>query len=265
MRTLDVAMTGVSAALYAIVGYLTNLGIVSPVVGVVRFWPSVIIPAVFSILYGPLAGGIGAAIGIFISDMMIHGNPVLSLLVGVTSNFIGFYILGWIGRKKLTQLQLISGLALGSILAITSYWLYVIELLDFATSMLFVGVCLFSVVLTLIIYFLWPSWRSYGVGSIIGLGIGSAIIGIGVWAFSQFFILPSGDPAHRGFQYLHNIDVLADNPAHVHVLHVRWCLAGWYGRRDKNNDLCLTPQMDKRIASRSLWRRYHYPQKKNTY
>jgi hypothetical protein len=59
--------------------------------------------------------------------------------------------------------------------------------------MLFVGVCLFSVILTLIIYFLWPAWRSYGIGSIIGLGIGSAIIGIGVWAFSQFFILPSGD------------------------------------------------------------------------
>ena len=193
MKTREVISIGINAALYAGLGYLTHLGLFTPVIGVVRFWPSVIIPAVFSILYGPLAGGIGAAIGVFISDMMIHGNPILSLLVGVTSNFSAFYILGWIGRKKVTKLQLISGLALGCMLAITSFWLYTIELLDFATSMLFVGLCLFSVILTLIIYYLWPNWRSYGIGSIIGLGIGSAIIGIGVWAFSQFFILPSGD------------------------------------------------------------------------
>jgi len=57
MKTLDVAMIGVSAALYAIVGYLTNLGIVSPLVGVVRFWPSVIVPAAFAVLFGPWVGG----------------------------------------------------------------------------------------------------------------------------------------------------------------------------------------------------------------
>ncbi len=88
---------------------------------------------------------------------------------------------------------MISVLAIGIALAICSYWLYTIELLDLATSALFVGVCLFSVILTLIIYVLWPKWRSYGIGSIFGLGVGSAIIGIGVWAFSQFFMLPSGE------------------------------------------------------------------------
>ena len=62
-------MTGMSATLYAIVGYLTNLGVVSPVVGVVRFWPSVIVPATFAVLFGPWVGGISAAIGIFISDI----------------------------------------------------------------------------------------------------------------------------------------------------------------------------------------------------
>jgi len=39
-----------------------------------------------------LAGGVGAAIGIFLSDMLTHGMPLLSLSVGVTSNFIAFYI-----------------------------------------------------------------------------------------------------------------------------------------------------------------------------
>ena len=46
-------MIGVSAALYAIVGVLTNMGLVAPVVGVVKFWPAVIIPGVFAVLFGP--------------------------------------------------------------------------------------------------------------------------------------------------------------------------------------------------------------------
>ena len=45
-------MIGVSAALYAIGGVLTNMGIVSPVVGVVKFWPAVIVPGIFAVLFG---------------------------------------------------------------------------------------------------------------------------------------------------------------------------------------------------------------------
>ena len=67
-------MIAVCAALYAIVGYFTNLGVVSPVVGVVRFWPSVIVPAVFAVLFGPWVGGIGAAIGIFFADIIYPGH-----------------------------------------------------------------------------------------------------------------------------------------------------------------------------------------------
>ncbi|MEJ2242033.1 MAG: ECF transporter S component, partial [Candidatus Bathyarchaeota archaeon] len=83
MKTLDIAIIGVGAALYAIVGILTNLGIVSPVVGVVKFWPAVIVPGIFAVLFGPLVGGTSAAIGIFISDMVQpgHGIPLLSLTV----------------------------------------------------------------------------------------------------------------------------------------------------------------------------------------
>jgi hypothetical protein len=36
----------------------------------------------------------------------------------------------------------------------------------------------------------WKEWRSYGIASIIGLGIGSTIIGFVVWAYSQIFTLP---------------------------------------------------------------------------
>lgn len=65
----------------------------------VRFWPAVVVPAVFSVLFGPLFGGVGAAIGIFISDMLSHGMPFLSLSVGVTSNFTAFYILGHMTKE----------------------------------------------------------------------------------------------------------------------------------------------------------------------
>jgi len=130
MKTIDVAMIGVSAALYAIVGVLTNMGIVSPVVGVVKFWPAVIVPAIFAVLFGPWVGGIGAAIGIFVSDMVQpgHGIALLSLTVGSTSNFAGFYLIGLISRRNMKWPNLLFLLLAGSA-ALTGMigYLFVIE------------------------------------------------------------------------------------------------------------------------------------------
>jgi len=193
MKAIDLIAIGLNAALYAGFGYLTNLGIFTPVVGVVRFWPSVVIPAVFANLFGPMDGGLGAAIGIFISDMLIHGNALLSLLVGVPSNFIGFYLVGYIGRRDVKASLILSSSVLGFVFAVLSIWLLVQNLLDPFTSYLFAGICFFSAAVTLVINFVWPEWKSIGIGSVIGLGVGSGIIGIGVWAFSQFFLLPSGE------------------------------------------------------------------------
>ncbi|MEM4430788.1 MAG: hypothetical protein QXM08_06460, partial [Thermofilaceae archaeon] len=67
-----VALTSLNAALYAALGYASYLGLFAPAIGVVRFWPSVFVPALFAVLFGELVGGLGAAIGIFISDMLIH-------------------------------------------------------------------------------------------------------------------------------------------------------------------------------------------------
>ncbi len=195
MKTIDVAMIGVSAALYAIVGYLTNLGIVSPVVGVVRFWPSVIIPAIFAVLFGPWVGGTGAAIGIFISDMLHpgHGIAFLSLTVGVPSNFIGFYLIGLISRKNMKWRSIVIALIIGSaaLTGMTSY-LFLIDELALDIVALFLGV-LFACVAIVIGVGLWkPEWKNYGLASVIGLFVGSAIIGFGLWAYSQFLPLPSG-------------------------------------------------------------------------
>ena len=130
-NTLIIVLVAINASLYTVVGIMTNFGIV--MFGV-RFWPAVVVPAVFSVLFGPVVGGIGAAIGIFICDMLTHGMPFLSLSVGVTSNFIAFYILGRMTREY--------------------------------------------------------SLKRYLIAATVSLLVGSAIIGIGVCAWSQFFLLP---------------------------------------------------------------------------
>jgi uncharacterized membrane protein len=193
VKTVNVAMIGVSAALYAIVGYLTNLGVVSPVFGVVRFWPAVIIPGIFAVLFGPWVGGISAAIGIFISDMVFpgHGIALLSLTVGVPSNFAGFYLIGLISRKNIRWQNIIIALLVGSavITGMIGY-LFIIESLALDVVALFLGV-LFACVAIVVGVGLWkPEWKSYGLASVVGLFVGSAIIGFGLWAYSQFLPLP---------------------------------------------------------------------------
>ena len=126
-----IVLTAINASLYTAVGILTYFGIV--VFGV-KFWPAVVVPAVFSVLFGPLVGGVGAAIGIFLCDMLSHGMIFLSLSVGVTSNFVAFYILGYMTREY--------------------------------------------------------SLKRYMIAATLSLLVGSAIIGIGVWGWSQFYLLP---------------------------------------------------------------------------
>jgi len=193
LKSLQVAMIGVSAALYAIVGILTNLGIVSPVVGVVRFWPAVIVPATFAVLFGPWVGGTGAAIGIFLSDMIQpgHGIALLSLTVGVPANFAGFFLVGFIARRNLKLQYVGATLAAGGIgiIGIIAYLLSIAQL-TIEIAALFLGVFLVSCAIVIGIG-LWKSeWMSYGVASVVGLAVGSAYIGFGLWIYSMFFPLP---------------------------------------------------------------------------
>lgn len=193
MKPLHVAMTGISAALYAVVGILTNMGIVSPAVGVVRFWPAVIVPAIFAVLFGPWVGGTGAAIGIFISDMIQpgHGIALLSLTVGVPSNFAGFYLIGSLSRRKINLRNMVLVLAVGSaaIAALIGY-LLMIEVFALDLAALFLGVLFASVVLVIGVGLWKPEWKNYGLAAVVGLLVGSAIIGVGLWAYSQFLPLP---------------------------------------------------------------------------
>ena len=192
MKTLDVVVIGICGALYAVVGYLIYLflPITAPGIGIVRFWPSVVIPAVFAVLFGPLVGGFGAAIGIFISDTLIHNDPLLSLTVGVTSNFVGFYLIGLISRKNIewTKTLAISGVIVGLSSIGLGYALYTYVSLN--ATILFISLVIATYLITIAIGFKWPEWRNYGIASLVGLGVGSAIIGIGVWLYSYIFVLP---------------------------------------------------------------------------
>jgi hypothetical protein len=182
-----------NAALYVTIGMLTYLGIFAPIVGVVRFWGlAVVVPAVFAALFGPIVGGVGASIGIFISDMLVHGNAILSLLVGVPANYVMFHLIGWISTKDVSSKRVNVLLGFGSILVVlvfASAW-YLGGKVDINTTVIFIIVCGLSLLFLLVVNRFWPRWRSYAIGSIVGNACGSAIVGVGIWAFSQFFVLP---------------------------------------------------------------------------
>jgi uncharacterized membrane protein len=224
LKPLEVAESAICGALYAVTGYIIYmfLPIVTPGIGIVRFWPNVVVPAVFAVLFGPLVGGLGAAIGIFISDILIHGDPLLSLSAGVTANFLGFYLLGYISRKNIEWTKLIAVSGMGCLiisfgsLATTSYVIVpqivnnrLADQTNFEKLMegvgpiinglnLFTAIMIAAFIIAVVIGYLWPEWRNYELGSVIGLVVGSTIIGLVVWAYSQIFVLPAA--VGGGFQ-----------------------------------------------------------------
>jgi uncharacterized membrane protein len=192
LKALDIAMIGICGALYGVVGYIIFLllPITTPGVGIVRFWPSVVIPAVFAVLFGPKIGGLGGAIGILISDLLIHGNPLLSLTAGVTSNFIGFYLVGYVSRKTFDWTKMVAITSILSLIGSAVLEYLLLTYVSLNATILFISLSVASYSIMIAIGYLWSDWRSYGIASIIGLGVGSTIIGFGVWAYSQFLILP---------------------------------------------------------------------------
>ena len=205
MRTLEVAALAINAGLYAALGYILYyvLPLTAPGFGTVRFWPSVIIPAVFAVLFGPWVGGFGASVGIFISDMLIHGNPILSLMAGVPSNFAMFAIIGYLAKRN-THWK-ISMAGCGVLTALLVWIAYYVLAADLA--LFFSGIIVSSYVVLAVVVALTPRWRGFEVGSTVGLLVGSSIIGAMVPIFSQFFIMPGSTHLEAltvigGFTYL---------------------------------------------------------------
>src|SRR3972149_2048592 len=124
LKSTDVTLTAMNAALYAAIGLAVYFifPVVAPTFGGVRFWPVVVIPATFAFLFGAKVGGVGAAIGIFISDMFIHGDALLSLTVGVPANIVAFGLIGYLSHVKLNWKKTFLGLGVGvAVLATLAY------------------------------------------------------------------------------------------------------------------------------------------------
>jgi hypothetical protein len=105
--TLLLVTTAINAALYA-VGSFATAYIPSPW-GVGQFRPAVIIPAFFATIFGPWVGGIGAALGTLIADSIKHGQLYFgSLIAAVPGNFIGFFLFGYVLKKKFNWARFIT-------------------------------------------------------------------------------------------------------------------------------------------------------------
>jgi hypothetical protein len=189
--SLKLITAAINAALYAGLG---ALWVFFPItVFGVRLWPQVFIPAVFAVLFGPWTGGVGAAIGVFIGDVLYgHHDAVLSLLVGVPSNFIGFFALGSLMRRRRSAWieRILLAVSLLIPIGLASYGVLIAA---GATSSGFViGVIGLLAVVTIVgMQVLNRKWASFEVAASIGLGLGSAIIGLGIVAYSSLFALPA--------------------------------------------------------------------------
>ena len=126
--------TALCAGLYAIGSYMTAY-IPSPW-GFGQFRPAVVVPSFFAVIFGPMPAGVGAAIGTLIADSVKHGYLYEgSLFAAVPGNFLGFYLFGYIVRKRFTWGRFI----LASNLTLTLANLVVAALYVFVFKVLYLG------------------------------------------------------------------------------------------------------------------------------
>jgi uncharacterized membrane protein len=199
MRAFGIAVIGICAALYAVIGLLTSFGLS---LGGVAFWPAAVIPAVFAVLYGPWVGGIGASIGIFIRDMVFHGNPLLSLAAGVTGNFAAFFLIGYLSQTHLDTRKLGLSVAFGLVAIVGGLLLPTLLLpaesttftkLSFTETLtLFIALAAATLVAIAVVTVRWREWRNFTTAAFIGQGVGAAVLTLGLWAYSQLFFSPTG-------------------------------------------------------------------------
>jgi hypothetical protein len=187
-------MTGICAAIYAVVGRMTDLGLTF--LGV-AFFPAVIIPAGFAVLFGPGVGGCGAAIGIFIRDMLFHGNAALSLVAGVPANFIVFFLIGYlvsrnIDTKKIITSVVLSGIvvASGILVPLLLFPSEFVTITGLSTTQILLVVSLTVVSLVVIgaVAVRWRQWANFAVATVIAQAIGAALLAGTVCAVSPLFL-----------------------------------------------------------------------------
>ncbi len=192
--SLQLATTAINAALYAAIGALWTVFPIT-VFGV-RFWPQVFVPGAFAVLFGPWTGGVGAAIGIFLADVIYgHHDALLSLIVGVPSNFLGFFIIGWFANRSLagTVKRILLVVSLLFPIALAAYGIVSLAVPSGASSpqFLIALVGLMAVLAILGFTVLRNHWANFETAASIGLGLGSVWIGLGIVGYSSLFTLPA--------------------------------------------------------------------------
>ncbi len=196
MKTQDVAVIGISAALYAIVGIATaNVNFLG-----IGFLPAVVIPAVFAVLYGPWVGGISGAIGIFMRDMFVHGNAPLSLVAGVPPNFILFFLIGYISHRELSLKQAIAGVIVATVGLLVPTIILLPDVTAFTGlstqifALSFALTAILSIVVITVVAVRWKEWRSYAIAAVVGQAVGAGLLSVTVWAVSPLFLSFFGAP-----------------------------------------------------------------------
>ena len=205
LKTQDIAVIGVCAALYAVVGRLTA-GVTFLGVG---FLPAVIIPAVFAVLFGPWVGGISGAIGIFIRDMFVHGNAALSLAAGVPPNFILFFLIGYIASRNMDTKKIIVALVLSAVVVIAGLLvptlIYPAEFsaltgLQSTEILLVFGLTVvLSFVVITVVAIRWKQWRSFAIAAVVGQAAGAGLLSVTIWAVSPLFLSYFKSPVSATF------------------------------------------------------------------
>jgi hypothetical protein len=187
LKALDIAGLALNIALYVALGYIFYT-LLPLSFGGVRFWPQVIVPAVFAVVFGPLVGGLGAAVGIFISDAIFGNNLLLSLIAGVTSNFVAFYLIGYLAKKKIRWTIPAVGYGIATV---AFMWIgYAYTEIELWTKIAFMAVAAASYIIFLVpVVFLRNSrWRSFHVGTVVGMLLGAGIIAATVPPFIAAFL-----------------------------------------------------------------------------
>ncbi|MEM2336233.1 MAG: hypothetical protein QXQ50_09905 [Candidatus Bathyarchaeia archaeon] len=187
----QIAAIAVNASLYAVGSYLTAY---IPTPWIVQLRPAVVIPAVFAVVFGPLVGGVGAAIGTFTASIATYGTAILTIFSGTPANFACFYLLGKLSKPynhKNFAAGTMIGFLVGSIIIGFGLWF----LLTYLTFLIPAGTYAYTVAQSTIAKMLTDpaSWIlstivwTLGTGAICTLLIGLPILRICEKAFPELF------------------------------------------------------------------------------
>jgi len=188
------SLISISAALYAVA--ITLTAFIPTPWGVGSFRPGVLVPAYFALIYGPFVGGMGAAIGCFIGDLVQSAfgltTPLLSLVAGVPGNFVGFFLMGWLVKKY------------------RSWSAFTIA--SFVSLLVGNAVCAIGVVGYLSIFF--PAWASLSIDIKLGAIFGFTFFWVGTMIP---FVIPLMPAVLRAVN-----PVLFSNKGKLEIIEITW-------------------------------------------